>query len=265
MSESLGRFRELKGVGPAIEARLYEAGVYTWEALSQVAAALGSIRSATGETLQELSGRITEQASAAGASGSRPPNAERNEAFIVRIALAAGGKPIRSTMTHVRTQTEKSSAGWSGDEVIRFIEDHASMVSTAVRGGANQPAAEQSVAGQGAPAPARRPRRVHVAMLDVGKAIGGTSRDIELEVAIDKVDVSELKYQATLSGRPFGQAGAPSTWTTLARQAGRVEVSDRLPLRFSGVALPPGIQRLQVELAVRLPEPSEDAPELALV
>lgn len=254
MSESLARFRELKGVGPAIEARLHEAGVFTWEALSQVTAALGSVRSATGETLQDLSGRIAERA-AAGASGPRPPNAERNEAFIVRIALAGGGEPIRSTMTHVRTQTEKSSAGWSVGEVVRFIEEHANIAS----------AAEQPAGGQEATVPARRPSRVHVSVLDAGKAIGGASRDIELVLATDKVGgVPELDYQATLCGRPFGQGGEPSAWTTLARQAGRVPAADRLPLRFTAVALPPGVQRLRVEVALRVPAPTEDGPKLAL-
>jgi hypothetical protein len=269
MSESLARFRELKGVGPAIEARLHEAGVFTWEALSQVTAALGSVRSATGETLQDLSGRIAEQASAAGDSGPRPPNAERNEAFIVRIALS-GGEPIRSTTTHVRTQTEKSSAGWSGDKVVRFIEEHAGMAPAAAPAAAEQPAAEEPAAQQPArghadAVPTRRPSRVHVAVLDAGKAIGGANRDIELVLATDKLDdEAELEYQATLCGRPFGQGADPSAWTTLARQAGRVPTSDRLPLRFTAVDLPPGVQRLRVEVALRLPTPTENGPKLAL-
>lgn len=265
MSDSLASFRELKGVGPATEARLHEAGVFTWEALSQVAAALGSVRGATGESLHDLSGRIAEHAAVAGASGPRPPNADRNEAFIVRIVVADGGEPIRSTMIHVRTQTERSSTGWSGDELLRFIEEHAGMPVGAAPAAADERAAEQAPADQAATAPRRRPSRVHVAVLDAGKAIGGASRDIELDLATDKVgDVPELEYQATLSGRPFGEAGRPSTWTTLARQAGRVAVSDRLPLRFAAVALPPGIQRLRVEVALRLPEPTEDAPKLAI-
>jgi hypothetical protein len=164
-------------------------------------------------------------------------------------------------MTHVRTQTEKSSAGWSGDELIRFIEEHAGMVaSTAAPAVAEQPVVERSAA-----APARRLSRVHVAVLDAGKAIGGASRDIELVLATDKVgDIPELEYQATLCGRPFGQGREPSAWTTLARQAGRVAVSDRLPLRFTAVVLPPGVQRLRVEVALRLPAPSEYGPKLAL-
>ena len=204
MSGSLASFRELEGVGPATEARLHAAGVFTWEALFQVAAALDSVGGATGESLHDLSGRIAEHAAAAGASGPRPPHAD-----------AA--------------------------------------------------AADQPATGTAAAAPRRRPSRVHMAVLDAGKAIGGATRDVELDLATDKVgDVPELEYQATLSGRPFGQAGAPSTWTTLARQAGRVPVSERLPLRFTAVALPPGIQRLRVEVALRLPEPTEDAPTLAL-
>ena len=266
MSDSLASFRELKGVGPATEARLHEAGVFTWEALSQVAAALGSVRGATGVSHHDRSGRIAEHAAGAGASGPRPPNADRNEAFIVRIVVAdGGGEPIRSTMIHVRTQTERSSTGWSGDELLRFIEEHAGMPVGAAPAAADERAAEQAPADQAATAPHRRPSRVHVAVLDAGKAIGGASRDIELDLATDKVgEVPELEYQATLSGRPFGEAGRPSTWTTLARQAGRVAVSDRLPLRFAAVALPPGIQRLRVEVALRLPDPAEDAPKLAI-
>jgi hypothetical protein len=158
-------------------------------------------------------------------------------------------------MTHVRTQTEKSSAGWSGDEVIRFIEEHANMAATAATA-----VAEERVA-----VPARRPSRVHMAVLDAGKALGGTSRDIELVLATDQVDgIPELEYQATLCGRPFGKGKEPSAWTILARRAGRVSASDRLPLRFTAVALPPGIQRLRIEVALRLPTPSEDGPKLAL-
>jgi hypothetical protein len=169
-------------------------------------------------------------------------------------------------MTHVRTQAERSSAGWSGEELVRFIDEHAGMrMGAAQRAAPERPADDQAAADRAAAAPRRRPSRVHVAVLDAGKAIGGASRDIELDLATDKVgDVPELEYQATLSGRPFGQAGTPTAWTTLARQAGRVASSDRLPLRFTAVALPPGISRLRVEVALRLPEPTEDAPRPAL-
>ena len=55
MSDALASFRDLKGVGPAIEARLHEAGVYSWQALAEVVDALGSIRRGSGDTLRDLS------------------------------------------------------------------------------------------------------------------------------------------------------------------------------------------------------------------
>jgi hypothetical protein len=90
MSESLASFRELKGVEPATEARLHEAGVFTWEALSQVAAALGSVRGATGESLHDLSGRIAEHAAVGGGGGGgRGETAPRYGSTRVRAGSAA--------------------------------------------------------------------------------------------------------------------------------------------------------------------------------
>ncbi len=44
MSQSLASLRDLKGIGPATEARLHKAGVYTWEALGAAASALAAVR-----------------------------------------------------------------------------------------------------------------------------------------------------------------------------------------------------------------------------
>jgi hypothetical protein len=99
MSESLASFRELKGIGPAIEARLREAGVYTWEALAEVVEILSRLRAGTGDTLRELAGQIEDRRSAAGAESPRRADGERSEAFVVRIAVAGDGRPVRSSVT----------------------------------------------------------------------------------------------------------------------------------------------------------------------
>jgi hypothetical protein len=128
---SLASFRELKGVEPATEARLHAAGVFTWEALSQVAAALDSVRGASGESLQELSGRIAEHATAA-ASGPRPParaargtmTGERSLVTATRLtprSRATGSAPSRSPGPSSRIWpawstcpgTSRSAATWS--------------------------------------------------------------------------------------------------------------------------------------------------------
>jgi hypothetical protein len=103
-------------------------------------------------------------------------------------------------------------------------------------------------------------------VLDAGKAIGGARLDLELVVATDQLaGVGEFEYRATLSGRSYGRAAEPApAWTRLADQAGSARPPDRLSLHFEGVELPEGLQRLQVELALRLPSARRRAPVLTV-
>ena len=96
--------------------------------------------------------------------------------------------------------------------------------------------------------------------------MGGAARNIELVVSTDQVaDVGEFEYRATLAGRAYGQSPeAGSSWTTLASHTGRADPPNRLPLRFEAIRLPRGVQRLRLELALRLPASNQEAPALSL-
>jgi len=117
-----------------------------------------------------------------------------------------------------------------------------------------------------APAPAATASRDHVVALDAGKVIGGRRRNIELVVSTAKVAPrAEFEYRATLSGRPYGQASAAAgAWTNLAGRTGRGQPPHGLPLRFEAVDLPAGVQRLKLEMMLRLPTPTRLAPALEL-
>ena len=127
MSEFLASFRELRGIGPASEARLHDAGLYTWTALSEVLAVLGRIggslmgrwRTSPIRWPRAFGGRRT--------TPPRKPAGERSEAFIVRLALAPDGGPLRSSVTSVRTQTEQPWAGWSPAELLAFVEKQSGL------------------------------------------------------------------------------------------------------------------------------------------
>jgi predicted flap endonuclease-1-like 5' DNA nuclease len=271
MSESLASFRELKGIGPATEVRLHEAGVFTWEALSEVVEILSRLGTGTGETFRELAGQIEDRRSAAGAASPRRADGEHSEAFIVRLAVAADGRPVRSSLTHVRTQTEQPLAGWAPGELVRLIEEQAGLSGA-------EPAPPPEASGAEPPAPAPEPEPAapapepepaatappeHLVVLDAGRAIGGSSRTIELAVATNRLgDPASFEYRATLAGRPYGDTDGP--WTDLASLEGRGRPPARLPVRFEAVDLPPGLQRLRLELALRLAEPRDQAPALAL-
>jgi hypothetical protein len=266
MRESLASFRELKGIGRATEARLHAAGVYTWEALSEVVETLGKLGACTGDHFRDLAGQIAERRSAAGAPGPSRRDGERSEAFVVRVALAGDGQPVRSTVTHVRTQTEQPLAGWSPAAVVRLIESQAGVARPPL------PAPDPAPAPEPAPAPApalAAPPPVpteHLVVLDAGKAIGGSRRTIELVVETNRVgDPASFEYRATLAGRPYGEADdAAATWTVLASDGGRGRPPARLPVRFEAVELAPGLQRLRLELALKLARPRAEAPTLAL-
>jgi hypothetical protein len=182
MSESLASFRDLKGIGPATEARLYEAGVYTWEALGAAASALAAVRG-DGDTLREVANLVAAQGTEAeGQAALRLPGGERLEAFVLRMTLAADGEPRRCTVTHVRTVAEQAWAGWTPAELARFIEEHSGLrigpspTEEPSRNGDR--VAPPSQHRRASPSP-QRPSRDHLVVLDAGKAIGGASRDID--------------------------------------------------------------------------------------
>lgn len=286
MSESLASFRDLKGIGPATEARLHETGIYTWEALATAAAALAAVRD-NGDTPRDIANAVAARGAEAGEGRTAPRSpggAERLEAFVLRISLTDGGEPQRSEVTHVRTMTEQAWAGWRPAELTAFVQKH-----TGIR---PEPAPHNGKPANGKPAKAKpgkdnagkeAPRKAapraeaprepvtrqplsadHVVVLDAGKAIGGTSRDVNLVVTNTRSARGDFGYRATLAARGLGRGQNGEGWTTVGTRSGTGSPRDEMTLGFAGIQLPPGIHRLQLRLEVNLAAPAERAPALAL-
>jgi hypothetical protein len=206
MNQPLASFRELRGVGPGPEARLHEAGVHTWKALSDVLDALSDLRD--GCSLQELADQVAER-------------------FVEEQAGITQAMTTAPVVGGARTAAEPPP------EAVR-----------------NDGAVDE------APSTARTSRH-HQVVLDAGTAIGGTQRRIDLTVSTTALaDVGEFAFSAILAGRPVGQAGsAGSPWVNSSGQVGRGSPPGPIRLRFDGVPLPVGVQRLELRLAVALPEP----------
>lgn len=265
MGEALASFRDLKGIGPATEARLHETGVYTWEALAAAASALASVRG-NGDTLREIAGAVaarrTEE-NGGGADTHTSGDGERLEAFVLRMSLSARGEPQRCEVTHVRTMAEKAWAGWRPTELAGFIQKHAKI--------RPEPAPRREPADK-EPAAQRRKDPLseqassadHVLVLDAGKAIGGRSRDIDLVVTNTRSAGGSFGYRATLAGRGLGAGQNGDGWINLATRTGTGSAGADLALGFQGVQLPFGIHRLQLRLEVSLPAPASRPPALSL-
>jgi hypothetical protein len=241
-------FRELRGIGPATETRLHEAGVYTWDALSDLLAVLATVRGG-------VEGLRTELAEFADARDDGGPEAagERAEAFVVRLSVAAGAVR-RCSATHVRSQDERGWAQWPAEELLGFIRDHATA-DAPPPGPRSQPSAP--------PAPVAGSQH-HLVVLDAGKVLGGGSGPVELLVPTGVlVGLGAVDWSATLGGRAMG--GDPAAgWEAPDRPTGRVVPPEPVQVRFERVALPGGLQRLWLRLELRLSAPAVGVPELAV-
>jgi hypothetical protein len=280
MGDSLASFRDLKGIGPATEARLHETGIYTWEALAVAATALAAVRE--GDTPRDVANAVAARRAEAedrGAELRLPGGGERLESFLLRMALAADGAPQRCEVTHVRTMAERAWAGWSPGELVLFVQERSGVRLGAtshedpMRAGQAPPRDGQAPPrdGQARPRARRRPETVsrppssdHLVVLDAGKAIGGASRDIKLMITNTRAVSGDFGYRATLAARPLGTGRNGERWTTVASHTGLGSLDREVALEFPAVQLPPGIHRLQLRMEVTLPAPSRRAPALAL-
>lgn len=275
MSDALANFRELDGVGPAIEGRLHEAGLHTWTALSGILAQLIQVRGVAGDKLRQLAREAADRASEVSNADDDPTGPQRQEAFILRVTLADDGQPTHSTMTHVRSQTDKAWPGWAPKELLAFITDQSGLTAAAPEqqdeeegtgaddtghhttddSGATTDDAQQDTP----PSPARR---VHQLVVDVGRTIGGP-QDVELVMATPAAtDVGAFTYRASLRARAYGSPPTDASWTELAEQTGRRDPPGEAPLRFGEIDLPSGLHRLQVALTLWLQQPRHQPPDL---
>lgn len=266
MGSSYARFRDLKGIGPATEARLHATGIHTWDALAVAASALAAVRG-DGESRRDVASAIAARRTEGEGAGAPSSGAgEHLESFLLGVALDADDAPLRCQVKHVRTMAERTWPGWRPGELVEFIEEHSE-----VRPGP-APAAEPVRHG---PRPTSRLRRRqdvrrtspssdHLVVLDAGKAIGGTSRDISLVVLDGRAADGEFGYRATLAARALGKGAKGDAWTMVGSRAGRGSAPGEVALAFPEVQLPPGIHRLELRMQVKLPTPTSRAPALKL-
>jgi hypothetical protein len=267
MGDSFASFRDLKGIGPATEARLHETGIYTWEALAAAATALAAVRG-EGDTFRDVANAVAARCAAAeeGGAAVRLPGGERLESFLLRLALSADGRPQRSEVTHVRTMAERAWSGWSPGELTTFIEEHSGALRDTAPADAptHDDRAEPPSRDGPKTAPSTPPSADHLVVLDAGKAIGGGSRDVNLVVTSPRGATGDFDYRATLAARPLGHGTNGEGWTTVAGRTGTADSAGQVILEFPAVHLPPGILRLQLRMEVILAAPARRPPALTL-
>lgn len=231
MSEQ-DELQDVHGIGPAVEARLREAGVTSLADLAgadpaTISTALADLRGMTAERVADW---IAEAGRRTRATPAESTGGERRETFVLTLAIGPDGEVVRSGVRHVRTDHERGWVGWRRDELDRFVADQAGLA----------PAAER-----------RDPSPLPAFTLhdDLGLVVGG--RRAAVQASIDAAplrerDVVDFAYRAVLTARGIGDEQArPVTWL-----AGTADASGPLDLTFPEVELGAGVHRAEVTVEV---------------
>jgi subtilisin-like proprotein convertase family protein len=145
-ARAVANLKLIRGVGPAVERRLQQAGIVTFRQLAgmtpeAIAGLLSDFNGLSPERIRRQ-GWITqaerlavqEQASHERSEAGEPATAVAEETsplhyetFTLRVTLDARGNPQQTRVVHVQDGAEQKWAGWSGEEVIGFVVDQAGL------------------------------------------------------------------------------------------------------------------------------------------
>lgn len=252
------QFHELKGIGPAAEAKLHESGIRTWAALAETLDALARVKGVDASMLRglrnEARNRVADSAADVGTAG------EQTSRFVVSVVAHPDGKVARSSVIDVRTELTASFAGMSGEDIVSFIERRIGRRDTA------DMAAERSASTvdlglvDSVEFDPAQPIRFgassaanDLVVIEAGKAIGGADTNVWLRwdtSGIDAGDDEEFRYRAELAGRPYG-GSATASWQQLGVVAGGAYPGEIVELAFGATGLAPGINRLELTVEVQ--------------
>lgn len=125
--------KQIKGIGPKIEARLKDAGITNLSQLArtpvnEIQAALEGLQGGYDASRITREGWLSEAAAlaavAADARGETEPAKRVRHHFTVEVQLAVASREILSSkVVHVQTSDEATWGGWDAQRVIAFIED----------------------------------------------------------------------------------------------------------------------------------------------
>ena len=254
-------FNELKGIGPATEAKLHAAGLRTWAALAETLDAIAGVRNIDAARLRglrdEAKKKVDERQPALVSDG------EQISRFILVVTARSDGQIARTNITDVRSELAQSFNGLPGADIVEFIEqgiDEGASGAEALGEPADEPAGpplEKPI--ESIESDVSEPIRFaassidnDVVTIDAGKAIGGGKRHIKRRWDTSNVEAGtagRFRYRASLAGRPYGVG--VTRWRSLGILIGTARPGESVELAFETVGLSTGINRLELTIEVK--------------
>ena len=277
-------FRVLRGVGPAVERRLREAGIVSYEQLAarspaELADILAGLVGMTPERIRQYDwasqcARLAAQPANDAAAAPRM----RYATFTIELLLDEAQHARRTRVTHVQSGGEQSWAGWDSARLAELIAEVAGLQAEtpAPAPVMPEPVAPELVVAPALPAlqaaagppPAPAPEIIRAAPLppapslclgrleflprsadDTGRLLRhGLPFDVGLTLELG-ADGAALAYEALVYARNLSQSAS----TIVAQAHGQLTAASSASLLLEGTPLPPGVYRTEAMVVVSTP------------
>jgi hypothetical protein len=262
----------IHGIGPAIQRRLNEGGIFTFARLAALSPAevLPCVEDLTGMSVdrieqQDWTGQARELASRPAppeAERTATPNRQHYATFTVELLLDEDNEVRRTRVAYIQGGNEDAWAGWEERRMVQFITRHAAPRLPVAETALASPAVAQAAA----PAPAELAGTFRMDRLDMmppdragyhGMVRHNQPFIMELTLDMAQVTVRDkgpLQYTATVYGKNLNDGSRQ----IVGEARGSIMPRDQVTLSMEGRRLPRGIYRLEsvATLALQAGKPS---------
>jgi hypothetical protein len=263
-------FKRIKGIGPAVERRLHDAGIFTFTQLAaltplDIAALVSNLTDLSAEriTQQDWVGRACQLAAKPAEPQPNPIPVEDGQhysTFSVELLLDDAVEVRRTRIKHIQDGAEDAWTGWEEARLMNFVARYAPL-----RLQSPAPHPPMSVPEQVAPAPQPRVRTNLMTQPGRGTLAAAPfeadgppnllqqDQPFELHLALDltEVDTSgeeSLNYTAIVYAKRLGG----SLRQTIAEAGGATAATDTLTINMIGALLSAGMYRLEAAVTLTL-------------
>jgi hypothetical protein len=269
-------FKQILGIGPAIEKRLHEAGILTFTQLSskkpeELASILEDMAGLSAERIadQDWIGQARELAPEMASEPDNSPIEEQVEdrqhyaVFTVELLLDQENAVRRTRVMHIQTREENAWAGWDQYRLVRFFveKEGLNIPQTAGAFASAGPYATQT--GSSASALAGQFNLIGLQPISHGESetMVWHDRPFDLQLTLDLKEVdfpkqSDIGYTIRVFAKRLGESFEHEVGTA----SGSITPADTIILTVGGLQLPRGVYRLEALATLTSGEPGRAGP-----
>jgi hypothetical protein len=278
-------FQRIVGIGEAIERRLHDAGILTYQDLAmcspeQVAASLAGM---AGLSPARIVGQDwTGQARKLAGSSAPPLPSEPSQhyaSFHIELLLDVDGSVRRTKVHHHQSETDEAWPGWDEDRLLALLRDHIPLKAprkTAEADDQESSAAPTTTQPETAAFSGDQPETpgllmsmpsscLHVESLGLTREgrrsyswTPGESTSIGFTLRVNRISTLQAEaFDFTADVTARSELGDDQRWP-LGTVQGAIRVDEPLPVELTGLSLPRGLYRLEATVHLY---PTDHAPD----